>query len=147
MHVRTRSHAGVFYAESWALTHMLAIDARYRQKWDVFLGKMQNGMPTADALTGAVAAALDNVRRHAGRHPRAWVLVESEAGTVTVTVRDDGPGIPSGRLAAAETEGRLGVSHSIRGRIAEVGGTVTIVSEPGQGTEVEIGVPSTIIRR
>ena len=97
--------------------------------------------PTADALTGAVAAALDNVRRHGGPRPRAWVLVESEAGTVTVTVRDDGPGIQAGRLAAAETEGRLGVSQSIRGRIAEVGGTVTITSEPGQGTEVEIGVP------
>jgi signal transduction histidine kinase len=98
--------------------------------------------PTADALTGAVAAALDNVRRHGGPDARAWVLVESEAGTVTVTVRDDGPGIPPGRLAAAADEGRLGVSQSIRGRIAEVGGTVTITSEPGQGTEVEIGVPN-----
>jgi signal transduction histidine kinase len=97
--------------------------------------------PTADAVTGAVAAALDNVRRHGGSRPRAWVLVENEAGTVTVTVRDDGPGIPPGRLAAAASEGRLGVSQSIRGRIAEVGGTVTITSEPGQGTEVEIGVP------
>jgi signal transduction histidine kinase len=44
-------------------------------------------------------------------------------------------------LTAAAGEGRLGVSQSIRGRIAEVGGTVTITSEPGQGTEVEIGVP------
>jgi signal transduction histidine kinase len=96
--------------------------------------------PTADALTGAVAAALDNVHRHGGPRPRAWVLVESEAGTVTVTVRDDGPGIPAGRLAAAASEGRLGVTQSIQGRIAEVGGTVTITSEPGQGTEVEIGV-------
>jgi signal transduction histidine kinase len=92
-------------------------------------------------VTGAVAAALDNVRCHGGPRPRAWMLVESESGTVTVTVRDDGPGIPPGRLAAAASEGRLGVTQSIQGRIAEVGGRVTITSEPGQGTEVEIGVP------
>jgi signal transduction histidine kinase len=96
---------------------------------------------TADAVTGAVAAALDNVRRHGGTRPHAWMLVEGEPGTVTVTVRDDGPGIAPGRLAAAAGEGRLGVTQSIQGRITDVGGTVTISSEPGQGTEVEIAVP------
>lgn len=95
----------------------------------------------ADAVTGAVAAALDNVRRHAGDKPQAWILVESEPGTVTVTVRDDGPGIPAGRLDTAESEGRLGVSQSIRGRISELGGEVVIFSAPGQGTEVELRVP------
>jgi signal transduction histidine kinase len=69
------------------------------------------------------------------------MLVENEAGTVTVTVRDDGPGILAGRLAAAASEGRLGVSQSIQGRISDVGGRVRITSEPGHGTEVEIGVP------
>jgi signal transduction histidine kinase len=98
---------------------------------------------TAEAVTGAVAAALDNVRRHAGAEPHAWVLVESEPGTVTVTVRDDGPGIPAGRLDTAESEGRLGVSQSIRGRISELGGEVVIFSAPGQGTEVEMRVPVT----
>ncbi len=105
-------------------------------------GRVKVPAPTADAVTGAVAAALDNVCRHGGPGVRAWVLVESEAGRERVTGRDEGPGIPAGRLAAAATEGRLGVTQSIRGRIAEVGGTVTITSEPGQGTEVEIGVPA-----
>ena len=40
--------------------------------------------------------------------------------------------------AQAEAEGRLGVSQSIRGRVADLGGTVTWDSTPGQGTEVEI---------
>jgi len=52
----------------------------------------------ADELTSAIRAALDNVRRHCGPRARAWVLVEDEPGLVTVTVRDDGPGIPDGRL-------------------------------------------------
>jgi signal transduction histidine kinase len=45
------------------------------------------------------------------------------------------------RLARAADEGRLGVAQSIRGRIAELGGTVRIDSTPGQGTEVELTVP------
>ncbi len=95
----------------------------------------------AEALVAAVTAALDNVRRHAGEQAQAWVLLEDEGDTITVTVRDDGAGIPSGRLAAAEQEGRLGVSQSIRGRIFAVSGTVDVISAPGQGTEIELRVP------
>jgi len=95
----------------------------------------------ADELTAAVRAALDNVRRHCGERTRAWVLVEDEPGLVTVTVRDDGPGIPEGRLAEAAAAGRLGVSHSICGRLRELGGGATIRSVPGEGTEVELRLP------
>jgi signal transduction histidine kinase len=99
--------------------------------------------PTARCLAAAVGAALDNVRRHGGPHPRAWLLVEDEPEAVTVTVRDDGPGIEPGRLDAAAQEGRLGVAQSIKGRLAELGGTVGILSTPGEGTEVELRVPRT----
>jgi signal transduction histidine kinase len=60
---------------------------------------------------------------------------------VTVTIRDDGPGIAPGRLAAAATAGRLGVAQSIRGRVRDLGGTVHISSTPGEGTEVELRIP------
>ena len=89
----------------------------------------------------AVRAALDNVERHAGPGASAWVLVEDEDDAVTVTVRDDGAGMPAGRLEAAEREGRLGVAASIRARVEDVGGTAVVVSAPGQGTEVELRVP------
>ncbi|MFE9770259.1 MacS family sensor histidine kinase [Streptomyces sp. NPDC005931] len=98
--------------------------------------------PTAAReLAAAVGAALDNVRRHAGERSRAWILVEDEPDAVIVTVRDDGPGIPEGRLAEAEGEGRLGVALSIRGRLRDLGGSAELVSVPGQGTEVELTVP------
>ncbi len=97
--------------------------------------------PAAKELAAAVGAALDNVRRHAGADARAWILVEDEPGEVVVTVRDDGPGIPEGRLAQAEGEGRLGVALSIRGRLRDLGGSAELVSIPGQGTEVELKVP------
>ncbi|MFJ4919290.1 MacS family sensor histidine kinase [Streptomyces sp. NPDC088725] len=100
-------------------------------------------LPPAAAreLAAAVSAALDNVTRHAGADARAWILVEDWPHEVIVTVRDDGPGIPGGRLARAEGEGRLGVALSIRGRLRELGGTAELISVPGQGTEVELKVP------
>ncbi|ANS64676.1 two-component system sensor kinase [Streptomyces lincolnensis] len=100
-------------------------------------------LPPASAreLAAAVGAALDNVHRHAGEDARAWILVEDEPDEVIVTVRDDGPGIPEGRLAQAEGEGRLGVALSIRGRLREIGGSAELISVPGQGTEVELKVP------
>ncbi|MFE0734382.1 MacS family sensor histidine kinase [Streptomyces sp. NPDC058855] len=100
-------------------------------------------LPPAAAreLAAAVGAALDNVRVHAGEEARAWILVEDWPDEVIVTVRDDGPGIPEGRLAQAEGEGRMGVALSIRGRLRDLGGTAELISVPGQGTEVELKVP------
>ncbi len=95
----------------------------------------------ARELAAAVGAALDNVRAHAGDGARAWILVEDWPDEIVVTVRDDGPGIPDGRLAQAEGEGRLGVALSIRGRLRDIGGTAELISVPGQGTEVELKVP------
>lgn len=99
----------------------------------------------ARELAAAVGAALDNVRQHAkgpaGEEAQAWILVEDDPDEVIVTVRDDGPGIPHGRLTDAEAEGRLGVAQSIRGRLRDLGGGAELVSPQGQGTEVELRVP------
>ena len=100
-------------------------------------------LPSAEAaeLLDAVRAALHNVEQHAGEAARAWVLLEDLGAEFAVTVRDDGVGIPAGRLEAARAEGRLGVARSIRRRVEELGGQVRISSAPGEGTEVEIVVP------
>ncbi|MBM9436291.1 sensor histidine kinase [Streptomyces bryophytorum] len=99
------------------------------------------GPAAAGEVAAAVGAALDNVRRHAGDRAHAWILVEDEPDAVLVTVRDDGPGIAEGRLAAAADEGRLGVAQSIRGRLRDLGGSAELLSLPGQGTEVELRLP------
>ncbi len=91
-------------------------------------------------LVAVVRACLDNVSRHVGADAGAWVLIEDLGDRVTVTVRDEGPGIPEGRLAEAEAEGRLGVSQSIRGRVTDLGGTAE-VSTGSYGTEWEVTVP------
>jgi signal transduction histidine kinase len=97
---------------------------------------------TAGELSAAVREALSNVDRHAGSDARAWVLLEDLGGEVVLSIRDDGVGIPDGRLAIAEAEGHLGVSQSIRGRIADLGGTVELTTAPGEGTEWELHVPT-----
>ncbi len=94
----------------------------------------------ATEVTAAVASAVDNVKVHCGPSARAWVLVEDEGATVTVTIRDDGPGMPDRRLEEAARAGRLGVQQSIRGRMRDIGGQAVITSRLGEGTEVELRV-------
>jgi signal transduction histidine kinase len=95
----------------------------------------------ASEVAAAAAEALDNVDRHAGAGARAWVLVEDDPEAVTVTVRDDGVGVSADRLAVARAEGRLGVAHTIVGRMRDLGGHASITSVVGQGTEVELRLP------
>lgn len=92
-----------------------------------------------DEVAAAVGQCLSNVRHHVAPEAAAWVLVEDLGDRVVVCVRDEGPGIPEGRLEAAQAEGRLGVAASIRGRIAEVGGTAELTSG-GFGTEWEFTI-------
>jgi signal transduction histidine kinase len=56
-------------------------------------------------------------------------------------VRDEGPGIPHGRLEAAEAEGRIGVARSMRGRVFDLGGTISCDTGPGRGTDWTIRFP------
>ncbi|MDO9455060.1 MacS family sensor histidine kinase [Nocardioides sp.] len=95
---------------------------------------------TATEVVAVVEACLDNVGRHVGEGAPAWVLLESFADRVEVSVRDDGPGIPEGRLAEASAQGRLGVLESIQGRIRDLGGTAELTTG-SFGTEWEFSVP------
>jgi signal transduction histidine kinase len=94
----------------------------------------------AEELAAAVRAALDNVRRHAGPDAQAWVLIEDEGKDVTVTIRDNGVGVPAGRLTEAAAGGRMGMANSIGGRMSDLGGTAVCDSRPGEGTCLELHV-------
>lgn len=91
-----------------------------------------------EELVAATGEALRNAAEHA---PGAAVQVfVDDYDGLSVTIRDDGPGIPEGRLERAEAEGRLGVKESIRGRMEALGGTTEITSS-AEGTEVELCLP------
>jgi len=95
---------------------------------------------TVAELVAAAGACLDNVATHVGDAAPAWVLLEDLGDQVVVSVRDEGPGIPAGRLETAEADGRLGVSGSIRGRLTDLGGTAEVATG-SFGTEWELAVP------
>lgn len=99
--------------------------------------------PVVGEVAAAVAECLVNVRRHVGEDAPAWVLVEDLEDEVVVTVRDEGPGIAPHRLAEADGEGRMGVSGSIVGRLADLGGRAELATGPTIGTEWELHVPRT----
>ncbi|GAA1912260.1 DUF5931 domain-containing protein [Nocardioides lentus] len=94
-------------------------------------GAVEVPVGVADELVAAVGACLDNVARHVGEDAAAWVLLEDTGAAVVVTVRDAGPGIAPGRLDEAATQGRLGVSGSVRGRLADLGGSAELTTGPG----------------
>ncbi|MFC8381622.1 MacS family sensor histidine kinase [Nocardia sp. NPDC057272] len=100
------------------------------------------GRIVAQEIAAAVNTALSNVSLHAGADAKAYVLLEDTGDGLVVSVRDDGVGIATGRLEAAEAEGRMGVSRSIVGRIESLGGTAELLTEGADlGTEWEFRIP------
>jgi signal transduction histidine kinase len=95
----------------------------------------------AEELFAAAANALDNAAAHAGAEAKTYVLLEDLGDTVTVSIRDDGAGIPEGRLDAAVREGRVGIAKSIVGRMNWLGGSAKLNTGPGCGTEWELTIP------
>lgn len=100
---------------------------------------------TVEAIAGAVGEALTNAGKH-GEARRVVVFVDVETDgrnteRIFCSVKDDGHGFDT----ETAREG-VGVSRSIRARIAEVGGEVTIASNTGEGTEVSLRVPARAAR-
>jgi signal transduction histidine kinase len=88
------------------------------------------------ALVDACQEAAFNAARHSGA-PLVSVYVEVEPDELTGFVRDEGKGFDP---EAVPTD-RRGIADSIRGRIRRHGGSVTILSSPGEGTEVQLRLP------
>jgi signal transduction histidine kinase len=93
----------------------------------------------AEEVTAAVRQALDNVVQHA-HASGVTIFGERDGAEIAISVRDDGVGfvVDEDRIAA---DGRLGITRSMRGRIEQAGGTMSIASTPGRGTEVEFRIP------
>lgn len=90
----------------------------------------------AEALAGAVSEALANAGKH-GRATSVTVYAEpADERIVFCSVKDDGVGFEPG------TAEGVGLSRSIRARVAEVGGRVEVDGNPGRGTEVRLWVPA-----
>ncbi len=91
------------------------------------------------ALLRLTQEALANVARHAHAE-RAAVTLAFLDGQVTLDVYDDGVGFTPGGSAGGAARTTFGL-HGMRERIAELGGTLTVESAPGEGTAVAAALP------
>jgi signal transduction histidine kinase len=87
----------------------------------------------ARVLVLAAREAMTNAAKHSGAD-EVSVFLDATPERVALYVRDTGAGFDPAAVAAD----RRGISESIRGRMERVGGTATIVSAPGAGTDVEL---------
>jgi signal transduction histidine kinase len=90
-----------------------------------------------EELVAAAREALRNAARHAAGSPIV-MFAEIDGDGAAVYVRDEGPGFD---VAAIPRE-RRGVRDAIVGRMAAIGGRATVDSEPGEGTEVTLRLPT-----
>jgi signal transduction histidine kinase/phage shock protein PspC (stress-responsive transcriptional regulator) len=87
------------------------------------------------ALVRAAREAMVNAAKHSGAD-KIDVYAEVDEDSVEVFVRDRGKGFDVDAVA----EDRMGVKGSIVDRMARHGGTATIRSAPGDGTEVRLEI-------
>ncbi|MEO8595379.1 MAG: hypothetical protein ABI759_18810 [Candidatus Solibacter sp.] len=140
-----KSRAGIFYAESWALVHMLSLDADYRPKMKAFVAALAQDDP---------AAAFQQVYDKSPKEVEGALRGYFSGNTVRVSLFDvqlpknvDAPGIQSGavlqaRLALAELQA------SSRDRQEQANAAYTqLASEFPGNWEVEEGMAQFAWRR
>ncbi|MBY0505700.1 MAG: sensor histidine kinase [Bryobacteraceae bacterium] len=83
--------------------------------------------------------ALTNIARHS-QAKRAWMSLEMGRGLVTLTIEDDGCGIPEGpKLAkAASSIGMVGM----RARARHIGGSLEMENRPNGGLRLRVEAPA-----
>jgi signal transduction histidine kinase len=92
--------------------------------------------PSLAAVVLAAREAMTNAAKHA-KTDDISVYAEVEPALVSVFVRDRGAGFDRSGVAAD----RRGIADSIEERLRHAGGSATITSSPGTGTEVELTMP------
>lgn len=92
----------------------------------------------AGQLLRIIQEALTNVRKHAGAR-RVWIRCRQEALQERISIEDDGAGFD---LAQVAEPGKQSYGLAImRERAQSVGGTLELISQPGQGTCVVVLAP------
>jgi signal transduction histidine kinase len=106
------------------------------------LGVKRRLLPEGELTLFRIAQeAFNNVKRHA-QATNVLTTIEFTEGAVQMTIQDDGRGFRSpthtADLAASGKLGLIGMYE--RARL--LGGTLTVQSEPGQGTRVIVNIPT-----
>ncbi len=95
--------------------------------------------PQEQLVFSAARELLANVVRHA-RATRVRVDLFEDSRELVLVVEDDGEGFPAERLTERLADGHVGLA-SQRFRIEAAGGSLKLVSKPGEGARAEIRLP------
>ncbi len=95
--------------------------------------------PGLSALAQAAGEAMTNAAKHSGAS-KVSVYVEVTADSAEVYVGDGGRGFDPDNV---DGDGR-GITDSILARMQRHGGEAKIISEPGEGTEVQLSMPRSL---
>lgn len=104
------------------------------------MGERRTLTPAAEACLYRVAKeAVSNVVKHAGA-TAFQVEIAYEPETVALAIADDGCGFDTSSSPDTSSESGIGL-RSIQQRIRHEGGSLAVVSSPGQGTRIAVRVP------
>ena len=87
-----------------------------------------------------VQETLTNVRKHAGEADRAYVTVQFKPGMLSISVEDNGRGFYLPERAPQANSEHLGLI-GMKERSELLGGSLTILTGPGEGTQVLLELP------
>jgi signal transduction histidine kinase len=93
-----------------------------------------------DEIYRIAGESLRNAFRHANAH-EVEVEIRYDHEQFRLRVRDDGKGIDRAVLAGRTPEGHFGLA-GMQERAELIGGTLTVWSQAGDGTEVELRIPA-----
>jgi PAS domain S-box-containing protein len=134
-----------------ARDHSMEMTRRYGATLEL---QLADDLPEVFANPTEMEQLLANLIRNAlqagGYGIRVGVWTELRSGRVRLSVIDDGPGMPpevreqifDPFFTTREASGGTGLGLSmVHGIVAGHGGTITVNSEPGRGTEVRVELP------
>jgi signal transduction histidine kinase len=94
-------------------------------------------------LLRVVQEALTNTRKHS-RAKRATVTMACTPSVTTISIEDDGVGFDPSTVARS-MEGGFGLA-SMRERVEQVGGRITVHTAPNQGTTIRVELDAEVTR-
>jgi signal transduction histidine kinase len=121
------------YVETWL--EPVGIDASVKT---AFSNRLPSEVEVA--LFRITQEAINNIIRHSeARH--AKINLECDAEKCTLRIHDDGVGFDTSEITRIDKRGRGVGVFSMKERVALVGGSCAIESQPGEGTHITVKVP------
>lgn len=121
------------YVDTFQTLHNLPVSFHAKNIDEAIQGE------TALTLYRVVQESLTNVVKHAAAR-QIDITLRNEFSLIILEIKDDGCGMPIGRIAEASRENHIGI-FGMGERVELLGGQLSVQSKPGRGTIVLVSIP------